>query len=103
MCNSANSDGNVIGATEHITSEEISELHKTLGKNRIALIPGVGAQGGNAKKILFHFERNSLVNVGRAIIYSENPIIEAQKYRDILNNQLNEISNLKNGTEAVKD
>ncbi len=103
LCNSANSDGNVIGATEHITSEEVSELHKTLGENKIALIPGVGAQGGNAKKILYHFERNSLVNVGRAIIYSENPIIEAQKYRDILNNQLNEISNLKYGTEVAKD
>ena len=103
LCNSANSDGSVIGATEHITSEEISELHGILGKNKLALIPGVGAQGGNAKKILYHFERNSIVNVGRAIIYSENPIIEAQKYCDILNNQLNEISTLKYGTEEIKD
>jgi orotidine-5'-phosphate decarboxylase len=103
LCNLANSDGNVIGATEHITSEEVSELHKALGDNKIALIPGVGAQGGSAKKILYHFERNSLVNVGRAIIYSKNPITEAQKYRDILNNQLNEISNLKYGTEVAKD
>ena len=103
LCKSANSDGNVIGATEHITSEEILELHETLGKDKLVLIPGVGAQGGNAKKILYHFEKKSIVNVGRAIIYSENPIIEAQKYRDILNNQLNEIVNIKYGTETVTD
>ncbi|MFW9852592.1 MAG: orotidine 5'-phosphate decarboxylase [Candidatus Thorarchaeota archaeon] len=103
LCKSANSDGNVIGATEHITSEEISELHETLGKDKLALIPGVGSQGGNAKKILYHFEKKSIVNVGRAIIYSENPIAEAQKYRDILNNQLNEIFTLKYGTETVTD
>lgn len=100
LCNTAKSDGIVISATEHITSEEISEIYKTIGDDKIALIPSEGAQSSNIRKILYHFERNSMVNVGRAIIYSENPIIQAQKYKDILNNQLNEISTLKSREET---
>ncbi|MHA1408349.1 MAG: orotidine 5'-phosphate decarboxylase [Candidatus Heimdallarchaeaceae archaeon] len=103
LCNKAHADGSIIGATEHITSEEVSKLHELLGEKKLALIPGVGAQGGNAKKILYFFERNSLVNIGRAIIYSENPSLEAQKYRDMLNNQLEKIISLKYGKEIIKD
>lgn len=51
----------------------------------LVLMPGVGAQGGDAEYILSVFGDNVIANVGRAIMYAHDPVREAVKYRDMLN------------------
>jgi orotidine-5'-phosphate decarboxylase len=95
LCNKAKSDGVVIGATDNIASQDVSEIKNILKYKAIALVPGIGAQGGNAKKILYHFGEKTLVNVGRSIIYSDFPEARAKEFQDILNNQLKEVTAIK--------
>ncbi|MHA1302770.1 MAG: orotidine-5'-phosphate decarboxylase [Candidatus Heimdallarchaeaceae archaeon] len=84
-------DGCVIGATGHITKEDIANIRRAVGDRTIALVPGVGAQGGSADSLFFHFGAKTMVNVGRAIIYSENPAKEAEKYQKLFNEQQKEV------------
>ena len=51
------------------------------------LIPGIGAQKGDAEKVIKTAGKNILINVGRAIIYSESPAEKAEQY----NTRFNEI------------
>jgi orotidine-5'-phosphate decarboxylase len=76
----AGSDGIVVGATGHVTEREIQKIRKTVGEDIIILFPGVGSQGGDIKKVLKNGGENILVNVGRGIIYSDNPAATARKY-----------------------
>lgn len=95
LCADAKSDALVIGATENISSNDVSEIKNLLQHEAYALVPGVGAQGGNAKRILFHFDKKTLVNVGRSIIYSDFPEVRAKEFQDKLNKELNEVRTVK--------
>jgi orotidine-5'-phosphate decarboxylase len=86
--NKYNSDGCVIGATGHITEDNIKRIKTTIGDKKIVLVPGVGAQGGDAGMLIENFGKLALINVGRAIIYSENPGNEARKMQQIFNQNL---------------
>ena len=80
-------DGIVVGApsqSNHVKDEEVRRVHEIVGE-RLVLMPGVGAQGGEAKYILSVFGDNVIANVGRAILYASDPAKQAEKYRDMLN------------------
>jgi orotidine-5'-phosphate decarboxylase len=89
-------DGIVIGAPSkknHIKEEEIQKARRYAGDNMLALLPGAGAQGGEASSIWKYFGKdNVIVNVGRALMFpngqnssSEDHITAAKQYQDMLN------------------
>jgi len=69
-------DGLVVGLTENAATE-IQKIREIAGKDTILLCPGLGAQGGSADKLQ---AGNSLVNVGRDIIYSKDPAKKASEF-----------------------
>ena len=77
--NKAGADGAIVGAT-NTTPEELSAIRALVGDDRILLVPGVGAQGGDAEKMLRAGGKNILINVGRDIIYTSSPKKAAKKY-----------------------
>jgi len=76
----AGSDGLVVGATDHVREVDIMKIRKTAGENSIILFPGIGSQGGDAKKVLSNGGKNILINVGRHIIYANDPGKSAEEY-----------------------
>ena len=79
-------EGIVIGAPSagnHITIDEIAAVAR-LHPSTLVLVPGIGAQGGEIGPILQHFGSRTIANVGRAIIYADNPAVMAAQYRDQL-------------------
>jgi len=78
-------DGCVIGATGHVTEEDIRTVRAEAGEDKLFLIPGIGAQKGDAEKVIKTAGKNILINVGRAIIYSENPKQKAEQYSKSFN------------------
>ncbi len=74
-------DGVVIGApsgANHIQVDEVIALKKQMG-DRLVLMPGMGAQGGDTRLIEL-FGNRTIVNVGRSIIYAESPADTARTY-----------------------
>lgn len=78
-------DGCVIGATGHVTEQDIRTIRARAGKDKLFLIPGIGAQKGDAEKVIRAAGRNTLINVGRSIIYSEKPAENTEKYNKTFN------------------
>lgn len=78
-------DGCVIGATGHITAPDIKTIRARAGEDKLLLFPGIGAQKGDAEKVIQTAGKNILINVGRAIIYSENPTEKAKQYNKTFN------------------
>ncbi|MFH1064749.1 MAG: orotidine 5'-phosphate decarboxylase [Candidatus Woesearchaeota archaeon] len=89
-------DGLVIGAPSpknHLTDEEISLARRYAGENMLVLMPGVGAQGGEAEKIWKYFApENVIVNVGRGLMFPngsnttpEQHAATAKQYQEMLN------------------
>lgn len=78
-------DGCVIGATNHVTEEDIRAIRAMAGEDKIFLIPGVGSQKGDHKKAIKAGGKNILINVGRDIIYSINPKEKAREYCQMFN------------------
>lgn len=81
-CQHANVCGVVVGAPStknHISEEEIAKIKHIIG-NRLVLMPGVGAQGGEMDFMLKTFGTRLVVNVGRAIFQSSDPISTAKEY-----------------------
>jgi orotidine 5'-phosphate decarboxylase subfamily 2 len=76
----AGSDGLVVGATDHVREVDIQKIRKTTGDERIILFPGIGSQGGDVKKIFANAGKNIIINVGRHIIYSNDPRSAAEEY-----------------------
>lgn len=74
-------DGAVIGATGHVTPEDIFTVRRIVGEDTVFLCPGVGAQGGDVEKLLKAGGRNLLINVSRGVIFAENPRKAAEEYR----------------------
>ena len=84
------SPGIVIGAPSpdnHITKEEIARVRELVGE-RLVLVPGMGAQGGEVGAVLQHFGKMAIINVGRAIMNAKNPATAAQEYRDLIHREL---------------
>ncbi len=81
-------EGCVVGATGHITEEDIRRIREIVGNERIILFPGIGAQKGEIEKIIRAGGKTVLINVGRGIIYSENPREETKKYYEYIKNYL---------------
>ncbi|MEK6940227.1 MAG: orotidine 5'-phosphate decarboxylase / HUMPS family protein [Nanoarchaeota archaeon] len=66
-------DGTVIGAPSkknHLKDKEIFTARQYSRDNTLVLLPGVGAQGGEAEKIWRYFDKdNVIVNVGRGLMF----------------------------------
>jgi orotidine-5'-phosphate decarboxylase len=78
-------DGCVIGATGHVTEEDIRTVRAKVGEDKLFLTPGIGAQKGDAEKVIKTAGKKLLINVGRAVIYSENPTQKAEQYNKSFN------------------
>lgn len=90
-------DGIVVGAPSsknHIKEEEIKNIRIYVGPEMLVLLPGVGAQGGEASAIWKYFDKNNvIVNVGRGLMFpngsESNPQQQAEaakQYQNMLNN-----------------
>lgn len=77
----------VVGTTGHVEKKHIEKVKEIIGE-KIILAPGVGAQGGDAEKLVKICRHELLINVGRAIIYSDDPAKNAEKYNDQFNGYL---------------
>lgn len=77
-------DGCVVGATGHVTEEEVMSIRAECGEDKIFLVPGIGAQKGDPEKVIRAGGKNILINVGRDIIYSPDPKGRAEYYYKLL-------------------
>lgn len=80
-----NGDGIVVGATGHVTADDLQKIRELAGKEVVMLIPGIGKQQGDLEKVIQFGGENVLLNVSRAILYSENLKETAKKYNDQFN------------------
>lgn len=78
-------DGCVVGATGHVTLEDIKNIRATVGDDKVFLVPGIGAQRGDPEKVIKAAGKNLIINVGRSIVYSSDPKRSARKYFDLFN------------------
>ncbi|MCD6215520.1 MAG: orotidine-5'-phosphate decarboxylase [Candidatus Aenigmarchaeota archaeon] len=81
----AGTDGCVVGATGHVTDDNIRKIREIVGDKAVFLCPGVGAQGGNIEKLLRCAGRNTLIHIGRSIMYANNQKNAAMEYCDLIN------------------
>jgi orotidine-5'-phosphate decarboxylase len=79
--------GVVVGATK---SEYIKEIRKII-KNKLMLIPGVGAQGGKVGEVIKYGGNYLLINSSRGIIYASSGKDFAQKAGEKAKNLCEEI------------
>ena len=84
--NRYSADGCVVGATGHVTFSDIALIRREAGDDKLLLIPGVGTQKGDPAKVVSAGGKNILINVGRDIIYAEDPSKKAREYNDLFNN-----------------
>ena len=71
VCNS-DADGCIIGAT--FTTPEIAQtIRNIIGPRRIIFLVGIGVQGGSIDFVKNVLPGITIVNIGRSIIYSEDP------------------------------
>jgi len=80
-------DGMVVGATGHVTTKDIQSIRLLAGDEIVMLVPGIGSQQGDLNKVILNGGENILLNVGRAIMYSQNILDSVKKY----NKQFNEV------------
>lgn len=83
--NEAGADGVVVGATGHVTPEDIRQIRKLIGSYNLIFSPGVGTQGGDEKKIIENGGEDVMINVGSDIIFKKNPNTIATIYNDRFN------------------
>ncbi|GEM_PF-696246 len=76
--------GCVVGATGHVTEEDIRMIRQVIGEDKLILFPGIGVQRGEIKKVLKAGGKMILINVGRDIIYAEKPKEKVREYHDKL-------------------
>jgi orotidine-5'-phosphate decarboxylase len=81
-------DGAIMGATGHITMDDIRMVRNLLGPDPLILFPGVGKQGGSIKPAIQAGGDNILINVGRDIIYDKNPKQKAKEYQQQINQEI---------------
>lgn len=91
MAHESNIDGIVLGAPSsknHITETELAKARHYAGDNVLALVPGVGAQGGEAGALFKYFGKDgAIINVGRDLMFPKGKTHAeaARDYRDMLN------------------
>ena len=78
-------DGMVVGATGHVTVEDIKKIRELAGDESVMLVPGIGKQEGDLKKVIQYGGENVLLNVSRGILYSENQRETAKMYNEQFN------------------
>jgi orotidine 5'-phosphate decarboxylase subfamily 2 len=71
----------VIGAT--CQKHDLLRIAAVLQKDRIVLVPGIGVQKGSMD--ILRIFPNTLVNVGRGIMYSDDPGDKAEEYMKKIN------------------
>ncbi|PWI49009.1 hypothetical protein CEE45_03585 [Candidatus Heimdallarchaeota archaeon B3_Heim] len=76
-------DGVVIGATGHVTNENLHTIKSEIS-GKVVLAPGVGAQGGDVKSLVNIFHKDVIFNVGRSIIYQDDPLQVLQSYNELV-------------------
>ncbi|MEM0383279.1 MAG: orotidine 5'-phosphate decarboxylase [Candidatus Caldarchaeum sp.] len=81
---SSSVEGVVLGLHPELTTAEIAYVRERLGDERIILFPGVGVQGGKPEAAIMHGGRRILVNVGRAILGSPDPVQAAARLSEQL-------------------
>ncbi len=73
--------GLVVGAT---VAEKLSEISQ-ISKESLILIPGIGTQGGDVEIVMNSIAHDRiLVNISRAVIFSEDPSKSAYEYSKML-------------------
>jgi orotidine-5'-phosphate decarboxylase len=72
-----------VGST-HTAPGEVQRIRELIGDDKVILIPGLGAQGGDMSRTARAFGKNVLVNVGRGVLYAGNQRAEAKKYNETL-------------------
>ncbi|RLI97631.1 MAG: orotidine-5'-phosphate decarboxylase [Candidatus Aenigmatarchaeota archaeon] len=82
----SDADGCVVGATGHVTDENIKKIRTIVGNDRVFLCPGIGAQGGDIKKILRNAGKNILIHIGRSIMYADDQKKAAEEFCNLINN-----------------
>ncbi|MCK4973537.1 MAG: orotidine 5'-phosphate decarboxylase [Candidatus Heimdallarchaeota archaeon] len=92
ICKVAKSDGCMIGAGSHIKLTDIAQIKQSIGNNSIALVPILGQHKENAKHAILHFGDKTIVSVGGAILYSDNPSAKARQYQEQFNAYREKIS-----------
>ena len=91
-------DGVVIGAPSkknHIKNAEIDNVRNLIGDDRLVLLPGLGAQGGEADAIWKYFGKDKVIcNVGRSLMLPngsnsspEEQAETAKHYQKMLNDR----------------
>lgn len=81
---SCGGDGCVVGATGHVTDTDIRLIREAAGIDKIFLVPGIGAQAGDPKKVIEN-GGNVLINVSRGVIYADSPKGKAKEYCELFN------------------
>lgn len=84
-------DGMVVGApspNNGISKEELASIDEASGNNRLALVPGIGIQGGKIDEIIEIFSTRAILNVGRSITYSDNPTQTASEFHQQIRSRL---------------
>ena len=77
----------VVGATGHVTAEDIESIRGLAGEDVVMLIPGIGSQQGDLKKVIEFGGNNVMLNVSRGILYSSDIEASAKDY----NKKFNEV------------
>lgn len=85
-------DGCVIGATGHVTDDDIKKIRKIVGNDKVFLCPGVGAQGGDVKKLLMSAGENIVIHIGRAIMYANDQRKAAEEFYKLINKYRKQIA-----------
>ncbi|MFH1199728.1 MAG: orotidine-5'-phosphate decarboxylase [Candidatus Micrarchaeota archaeon] len=78
-------DGVVAGATND--GSELADIREMIGQDTLMLIPGIGKQGGSLEA-LAKAGKNVLINVGRSLIYADDPAKAAADYKRKFNEVL---------------
>ncbi|MFW9855561.1 MAG: orotidine 5'-phosphate decarboxylase [Candidatus Thorarchaeota archaeon] len=78
-------EGAVVGATGHVGDPELKILSKELS-NKVILSPGIGQQGGGLSQLLKYFKEDVIFNIGRGIIYQEDPLAKLKDYNIEIDN-----------------
>lgn len=87
----SDADGCVVGVTDPVTVDDICTIRSIIGKERIIFIVGVGAQGGDICKIEKALPGLIMINIGRDIIYSDDPRGRVDYYNELFSKFLEKV------------
>ncbi|NQU78153.1 orotidine 5'-phosphate decarboxylase [Candidatus Woesearchaeota archaeon] len=93
-------DGIVIGAPSkknHIKEHELEITKRLVDKDMLVLLPGIGAQGGEAEKIWQFYGRNNvIVNVGRSMMLPKGSYSTPKDQADAAKHYQNMLNTMRN-------